>query len=84
LGVFDGFIGFIGGYRKYSIENIKLYKYFLSERMQRFILSKVFLKESQLWGGYESFFLKFHFMFCVVLKCRSGGGEVSGGGTHYM
>jgi hypothetical protein len=34
LGVFDVFIGFIRGYRKYFIEIIKFYKYFLSERMQ--------------------------------------------------
>jgi hypothetical protein len=36
LGVLGGFIGFIGGYIKYFIRNIKLYKNFLSIRMQRF------------------------------------------------
>ena len=55
--------------------------------MQRFAIRKTVEghKKNKVMGGFRfGCFLYIFLWICFLLKSLTGGGEVSGGGTHYM
>jgi hypothetical protein len=52
--------------------------------MQRLSLRAGFQKDSYELDRFGLSFSSAHILFYVLRKHTSGGGEVSGGGTHYM
>jgi hypothetical protein len=52
--------------------------------MQRLSLRAGFLKVQSQKGSYGMSLFLVYTLFYVLWKSRAGGGEVSGGGTHYM
>jgi hypothetical protein len=76
-----GFMGFYGFYRrgyKYFIKNKIIYKYFITERMQRFTIRKKVEvpKKKKLWwgsGGVYGFLSFLCVLFLWVQGCGGGG-----------
>jgi hypothetical protein len=87
MGGFMGFYRFYGrGYRNFIKYKI-FYKYFLSERMQRSTVKKKVKghkKIKVMRGGGIGCLFCIPLWICFLLKSLTGGGEVSGGGIHYM
>jgi hypothetical protein len=88
LGVFDDFIGFIRGYRMFYRIFYKVIKIFsiVTYAEVHCLIKKVkgpkkYKLLMGLWGLSE---LTLFITFFVVRFRGAGGGEVSGGGTHYM